>query len=172
MVGAEHLVLRIPTIRTDFITAEQRAYDISMVWEMLPIFTTNPPPNTAHPWLRKWSSGMHGKASTLLQRLPYIPLLHFRSGSVSYHRCHRFFPSAFAIIEGQLEFMEGVDEVEDVCRKIVDSTQSDRRHIFEETRDSDSPFQMWEIKLKSPSAGSVKVMTLVPTLDYSAMLPS
>lgn len=53
------------------------------------------------------------------------------------------FSSVFAIMEGQLKSMEGIDEVGDICTKIVDSMDSEsyRRHIFE-TRDSDSPFGM------------------------------
>jgi len=70
-------------------------------------------------------------------------------------------------MDGELRIFRTASGGEVVEReKIVETMGSETRRIFEDIRDSRSPFATWEIK--SPFAGSLEVMLAVPNLgDFS-----
>jgi hypothetical protein len=72
--------------------------------------------------------------------------------------------SRYAIIDGELQIMEVVDEDEDKAHleAIMDSMDGETRRIFEEIRESCSPLGTW--KIKSIATGFDDVMRAVRNL--------
>jgi hypothetical protein len=75
--------------------------------------------------------------------------------------------SGYAIMDGELRIFRTASGGEVVEReKIVEAMGSETRRIFEDIRDSCSPFATWE--MKCPFAGPLEVMLAVPNLgDFS-----
>ena len=71
--------------------------------------------------------------------------------------------SGYAIMDGELRvFRTTSDDEVSEHKMIAETMESETRHIFEEIRDSQSPFATWE--MKSPFAGPLEVMLAVPNL--------
>jgi len=71
--------------------------------------------------------------------------------------------SGYAIMDGELGIIAAASDDEDAEHKmIVETMESETRRVFDEIRDSRSPFATWE--MKSPFAGPLEVMLAVPNL--------
>jgi len=93
---------------------------------------------------------LHPKASTSNWR----PLLEWTQSVSS---------SGYAIMGGELRIIAAASDDEAVAHEmIVQTMESETRRIFDEIRDSRDPFATWEIK--SPFAGPLEVMLVVPNL--------
>jgi hypothetical protein len=75
--------------------------------------------------------------------------------------------SGYAIMDGELRIFRTVSDDEVAEReKIVETMGSETRRVFEDIRDSRSPFATWE--MTSPFAGPLEVMLAIPSLgDFS-----
>ena len=76
--------------------------------------------------------------------------------------------SSYAVIDGELRiFQTTSDDVVTEHGKIVETMEKETRRIFEDIRDSRSPFAPWV--MKSPFTGPLEVMFAVPDLvgDFS-----
>jgi hypothetical protein len=71
--------------------------------------------------------------------------------------------SGYVIMDGELGIIAAASDDEDTEHEmIVEIMESETRCIFDEIRDSRSPFATWE--MKSPFAGPLEVMLTVPNL--------
>ncbi|KIM73494.1 hypothetical protein PILCRDRAFT_726182 [Piloderma croceum F 1598] len=71
--------------------------------------------------------------------------------------------SVYAIMDGELRISPAATDDEVAHHLIiVETMESETRRIFEEIRDSSSPFATW--KITSPFAGSYEVMRAIPSL--------
>lgn len=78
--------------------------------------------------------------------------------------------SGYAIMDGELGIIAAASDDEDAEHKmIVETMESETCHIFDEIRDSRSPFATWE--MKSPFAGPPEVMLTVPNLGKFLWTP-
>jgi hypothetical protein len=70
--------------------------------------------------------------------------------------------SGYAIIDGELRIFPTASNKVAERKMIMEAMESETRRIFEEIRDSRSPFATWEIK--SPFTGPLEAMLAVPNL--------